>query len=76
MDTERTRTQPTAEIFRAIAADRGLELPEDRLEAALEMHAKFRPELDRLRAVRLEYVPSYIEPATALQWIQNGGRLP
>ena len=76
MDSEPTRTQPTSEIFRAIAADRGLELSAESLEAALEMHAKFRPELDRLRAVRLDYVPSYIEPATALQWIQNGGRLP
>jgi MFS transporter, DHA1 family, multidrug resistance protein len=76
MSGEPIRTQPTTELFRAIAADRGLELPADRLAAAVDMHAKFRPELDRLRAVRLDYVPSYIEPATALQWIQNGGRLP
>jgi hypothetical protein len=76
MDAELRRTQPTIEMFRAIAADRGLELPPDQLEAALDMHAKFRSELDRLRAVRLDYVPDYIEPATALQWIQNGGRLP
>jgi hypothetical protein len=76
VDAELTRTQPTADSLRAIAADRGLDVAADRLQAALEMHAKFRPELDRLRAVRLEYVPSYIEPATALQWIQNGGRLP
>src|SRR5204863_3803214 len=69
-------TQPTADIFRAIAADRGLELDPERLAAALEMHAKFRPELDRLRSVRLDYLPIYIEPATAIQWIQNGGRLP
>lgn len=69
-------TEPTVEILRAIAVDRRLELTSERLAAALEMHAKFRPKLDRLRAVRLDYVPSYIEPATALQWIQNGGRLP
>jgi dihydropyrimidinase len=76
MPGEPIRTQPTYESFRAIAADRGLEIDPERLAAALEMHAKFRAELDRLRAVRLDFVPSYIEPATALQWMQNGGRLP
>ncbi|MBV9327950.1 MAG: dihydropyrimidinase [Chloroflexi bacterium] len=76
MDTEPIWTQPTTETLRAIAADRGLEIAPERLATALEMHAKFRPELDRLRAVRLDYVPTYIEPATALQWIQHGGRLP
>jgi hypothetical protein len=69
-------TEPTVDILRAIAADRGLDIPVERLHLALEMHAKFRPELDRLRKVRLGYVPGYIEPATALQWIENGGHLP
>jgi hypothetical protein len=69
-------TQPTIEILQAIAADRGLDIPADRIQLALDMHAKFRPELDRLRRVRLPYVPTYVEPATALQWIENGGRLP
>lgn len=67
--------QPTLETLRAIAADRGIELDDLQLEAARKMHAKFRGELDQLRAVRLEYLPPYIEPATALQWIENGGRL-
>jgi hypothetical protein len=69
-------SQPTIDMLRAIAADRGLDIPPERLQPALTMHAKFRSELERLRAVRLDFVPSYIEPATALQWIQHGGRLP
>ncbi len=69
-------TRPTIEILQAIAADRGLDIPLDRVRLALEMHAKFRPELDRLRSVSLDYIPTYVEPATALQWIENGGRLP
>lgn len=76
MAKKKTATKPTAEIFEAIAADRGLQIERERLLAALEMHAKFRHELDRLRAVKLEFLPPYIEPATALQWIENGGRLP
>jgi len=70
------RTEPSLAILRAMADDRGLEIPSDRLELALEMHAKFRPELDRLRGVVLAYVPTYVEPATALQWIERGGRTP
>lgn len=68
--------QPAMTTLRAIAEDRGLELDDEQLTAARAMHVKFRGELDKLREVRLDYVPSYIEPATALQWIENGGRLP
>ena len=71
-----TRTRPTIETFRAFAADRGLDIEPERLVAALEMHVKFRDELDRLRAVPLEFLPPYIEPATAVRWIENGGRFP
>lgn len=67
-------TKPTVEGFRAMLEDRGLEFPPDKLEAAVQMHARFRHELDRLRAVKLRYLPPYIEPATAVQWIENGGR--
>jgi hypothetical protein len=65
---------PTEEVFEAIAADRGIELPPERLEAARAMHVKFRHELDTLRNVRLEFLPPYIEPQTAVRWIENGGR--
>jgi hypothetical protein len=74
--SEIKKTTPTIEIFEAIAADRGLRLERERIEAALEMHAKFRPELDLLRSVELSPLPPYIQPETALRWIENGGRLP
>jgi hypothetical protein len=74
--TRAVKTEPTMEILEAIAADRGLDLDRERIEAALEMHAKFRHELDLLRSVDLSPLPPYIQPETALRWIENGGRLP
>ena len=67
-------TKPTLETLTAIAQDRGLELDRERLELALEMHVKFRHELDQLRAVYLSPLPPYIQPETAQRWIENGGR--
>ena len=67
-------TMPTEELFAALAADRGLRLSPERVAAALAMHAKFRHELDQLRSVRLEFLPPYIEPDTAVRWIENQGR--
>jgi hypothetical protein len=67
-------TMPTAEVFAALAADRGLELTVERLEAARAMHVMFRHELDLLRSTHLEFLPPYIEPQTAVRWIENGGR--
>jgi hypothetical protein len=72
--TPRRQTTPTIEIFEALAADRGLTISRERIEAALEMHAKFRHELDLLRSVELSPLPPYIQPETALRWIENGGR--
>jgi hypothetical protein len=74
--TPSLNTTPTVEILEAIAADRGLQLDRDRVQTALEMHAKFRPELDQLRCVELSPLPPYIQPETARRWIENGGRLP
>jgi hypothetical protein len=65
---------PNVEDFEAILRDRDVSMPRDRVESAVELHARLRPELDRLRAVRLEYLSPTIEPATALQWIENEGR--
>ena len=74
--TRKHETTPTVEVFEAIAADRGLTLDRERIEVALEMHAKFRHELDLLRSVELSPLPPYIQPETALRWIENGGRRP
>lgn len=67
-------SMPSEEVFAAIAADRDLRLDPERLEAARAMHVRFRHELELLRSVRLEFLPPYIEPDTALRWIENGGR--
>ncbi len=75
-DQAAIRSRLNAQIFRAIAKDRGLRVSDERLQAAVEMHAKFQHELDRLRATRLEFLPTYVEPATALRWIEKGGRFP
>jgi hypothetical protein len=72
--TPRRQTTPTIEIFEALAADRGLAISRERIEAALEMHEKFRHELDLLRSVELSPLPPYIQPETALRWIERGGR--
>jgi hypothetical protein len=65
---------PTEQLFAEIAADRGLPLTPQRIEAARAMHVRFRHELELLRSVRLEFLPPYIEPQTAVRWIENGGR--
>jgi len=66
-------TMPTEEVFAALAADRGLDLSHERLETARAMHVRFRSELELLRSTRLEFLPPYIEPQTAVRWIENGG---
>lgn len=66
--------RPTRELLQAMADDLELVLSEEELTLAHEMHVRFRIELERLREVRLDYLPPYIEPATALAWIERGGR--
>lgn len=67
-------SMPTEEVFAALAADRGLKLSDERMATARAMHVKFRHELELLRSVFLEFLPPYIEPETAVKWIENGGR--
>jgi hypothetical protein len=65
---------PTEETLSAIARDRGLTLSPERLHNARRFLATFRHELELLREVDLSFLPPYIEPQTALRWIENGGR--
>jgi Asp-tRNA(Asn)/Glu-tRNA(Gln) amidotransferase C subunit len=71
---EPVSTAPSVETLREVARYRGLAFSEEQLETAAESYAAFWPKLERLRAVRLEYLPPTIEPAHALAWIRNGGR--
>jgi len=45
-----------------------------RLARALSLHAKSHDVLMRVRSIPLQYTPTYVEPLTALRWIENGGR--
>jgi hypothetical protein len=67
-------SMPTEEVFAALAADRDLTLSAERLSVARAMHVKFRHELEQLRSVQLAFLPPYIEPQTAVRWIERGGR--
>jgi hypothetical protein len=67
--------RPTARTLRVLADDLGIALPDDRLYAAVEDHARLRPGLEELRALELCYL-ELVEPATPVQWIATGGRLP
>jgi len=66
--------RPNRELLEAIADDRGIVLTDDELEAAWKMLVRFRAEVERLRMVPLSYLPPFIEPATAIAWIERGGR--
>lgn len=69
-------TAPDATTLRAILANQGLSLSDDRIAAAVAAHAALRPDVERLRAVPLAFVGDVIEPGTALQWIELGGVAP
>ena len=45
-----------------------------RVAKALELHTKSHDVLMRVRSIPLQYTPTYVEPLTALRWIENGGR--
>lgn len=66
-------TEPTDEMFRALLANQGLTLTEERLAQAVVTHAAMRPDLEALRQVPLSFLEPVLEPGTALQWIEHGG---
>jgi hypothetical protein len=61
-------------MFRAILANQGLTLTDERLAQAVARHAAMRTDLEALRAVPLSFLDPVLEPGTALQWIEQGGR--
>ena len=61
------------ELVQALAAEIALPVPAERLDAALKQHAGTYADLMRVRSIPLEYSPNYVEPLTALRWIERGG---
>lgn len=61
----------TIDYLRRVLADRGVSLPEDNLAAAAATHDKLHHEFEKLNAVELRFLPPYIEPATAVRWIES-----
>lgn len=66
----------TVEYLRRVLIDRGLSLPQKNLESAAATHEKLRHEFEKLNSVELRFLPPYIEPATAIQWIESYQELP
>ena len=62
-----------AALLEAMLEERGVSLPRERVAAAAAAREKLRHEFDRLRAVELDFLPPYLEPATALRWIERYG---
>lgn len=67
-------SEPTEAAFRAILTSQGLTLSDERLAQAVVTHDAMRQDLLALRAVPLSFLEPVIEPGTALQWIEQGGR--
>lgn len=66
----------TVEYLRRVLDDRGLSLPQKNLESAAATHDKLRHEFEKLNSVELRFLPPYIEPATAIRWIESYQELP
>ena len=58
----------------AMLAVQGLSLEPERLEAALAVHTALQPALEQLRSLPMSFLEPVVEPASALTWIENGGR--
>lgn len=64
---------PPADLLAPLIDEVALPVGTERLQAAVDAHARAHDNLMKLRQVKLQYSPSYIEPLTALRWIENGG---
>lgn len=53
--------------------DQGIEFEPVRRAMAEEIYAGLRPGVEALRRVHLSFLDPVIEPASAAQWIENGG---
>ncbi len=69
-----SKSQHTEDVLDGITRDRGLQLEPDKLQLARAFIRRYRRELEQIRSVELAFLPPYIEPQTAVRWIDNGGR--
>jgi hypothetical protein len=71
-------TRPAAEtpvdLLAPLVPEVVLPVSIERLQAAVAQHARAHDTLMRLREIQFQYTPSYIEPLTALRWIEREGR--
>jgi hypothetical protein len=63
---------PRRELLEQISRDRELGFTPEQIDTAHAMLHRYRNELARLRSIDFDYLTP-IEPAHALQWIQQGG---
>lgn len=56
-----------------LAAEIAIPVTPERFAAALSTHARTHAALMRVRSIPLQYSPTYVEPLTALRWIERGG---
>jgi hypothetical protein len=67
-----TADAPRRELLEEINRDRQLGFEPEQIDAAHAMLRRYRDELARVRLIEFDYL-NPIEPAHALQWIQEGG---
>jgi hypothetical protein len=63
----------TPAVLRVLADNQGITIPEGRLIQAAEGYATLSAKIAELRSIPLSFLTDVIEPATANQWIENGG---
>jgi hypothetical protein len=64
---------PSRELLQEISRDRELGFTPEQIDAAHAMLRRYRDELERVRSIEFDYL-NPVEPAHALQWIQQGGQ--
>lgn len=62
------------ELSTVLTSEAALPVGHERLRDALAAHQRSHEALMRVRQVPLQFLSPYIEPLTALRWIEKGGR--
>jgi hypothetical protein len=65
---------PTPATFTVLAQHQGISLPPHRLIDAADGFTALRAGVEELRSIPFAFLLDVIEPGTANQWIESGGR--